>query len=72
MKICSKQSETCAISLPQAITTAFLDLSDKNLIEPNIHYILCLQDFVDLSRYGVFLAFVAIYCGFDDFGQSEG
>ena len=57
---------------PQAITTAFLDLSDKNLIEPNTHYILCLQDFVDLGKYGVFLALVAIYCGFDEFGQSEG
>ena len=38
---------------PQAITTAFLDLSDKNLIEPNTHYILCLQDFVDLGKYGM-------------------
>ena len=57
---------------PQAITTAFLDLSDKNLIEPNTHYILCLQNFADLGKYGVFLALVAIYCGIDDFGQSEG
>ena len=72
MKICSKQSETGAISLPQAITTAFSDLSDKNLIEPSTHYILCFRDFVDLGGYGVFPEIIAIYCGCDDFGQSEG
>ena len=62
MKIYSKQSETCAISLPQAIATAFSDLSDKILIEPNKHTISCAfkisQIWVDMMYFRDLLLYI--------------